>query len=147
MEEWKWRDRSVAERFETPEALKKAIDKYFQDCDREKRPYTMTGLAVALDTNRMTIWNYSHKDEYGPIINRAKQRCQMFAEEMLMSGKNPVGAIFNLKNNYEGWKEESITDIKGLSNLAGMIKEAQIIKHAKEVESGGNPRLPGADSE
>ena len=32
--------------------------------------------------------------------------CENFAEQYLYSGKNIVGAIFNLKNNYS-WKDES----------------------------------------
>jgi len=136
-------------RFPTPEILAEEIDRYFDECDKKKRPYTMTGLAYALGTNRMTIWNYEKKDIYGDIIIRAKQRCQMFAEEMLMSGKNPVGAIFNLKNNYEGWKEETTTNLGGMTHLVGMIKQAQAIKNAdaREIESRGDRELPEKGSE
>ena len=41
--------------------------------------------------------------------------CHNYAENSLYSGKNVVGAIFNLKNNYN-WKDKNETELthKGL---------------------------------
>jgi hypothetical protein len=85
--------------FKTPEKLEAAIHRYFDDCDEgEERPvvdrkgnpvvdddgevmmaktpvpYTMEGLALALDCDRRTITNYAHRDAYFPIITRARKR-------------------------------------------------------------------------
>src|SRR5690606_9482293 len=65
------------------------------------RPFTVTGLAVALDTTRETLLDYENKPEnaaFSDTIKKAKQRIQQYAEDYLFSGKNPTGAIFNLKN-------------------------------------------------
>ncbi len=91
-------------KFATPEILQDLIDKYFADCDEKKKPYTITGLALALDTTRETLLDYRNKSEfaeYSDSIKKAKQKCQNYAEECLFAGKNVAGVIFNMKNNYK----------------------------------------------
>jgi len=75
----------------------------------EQIPYTVTGLALALGTNRSTLVNYEARDEFFDTIKRAKTKIEDFAEQRLY-GSNPTGTIFNLKNNY-GWKDKTETDI------------------------------------
>lgn len=67
------------------------------------RPFTVTGLAVALDTSRDVLLDYEKNPEnaeFSNAIKNAKQIIHNYAEEYLFSGKNVVGAIFNLKNNW-----------------------------------------------
>lgn len=80
-------------------------------------PYTITGLALALDTSRETLLDYEsgkydngndivgYNPEYSDTIKKAKVKCEYFAEQMLF-GNAPTGSIFNLKNNY-GWKDRT----------------------------------------
>ena len=93
-------------KFKSVEELQEAIDKYFEECDETKRPYTVSGLAYALDTTRRTLLDYQEKDEYSHTIKRAKAKIEAFNEELLFSKDVPtVGVIFNLKNNYD-WKDK-----------------------------------------
>ena len=101
-------------KFKTEKILKTKIEKYFKDCEKSGRPLTITGLALALDTNRQTLINYEKKDGYFDTVKKAKLMCENYAEEFLYNGKNVVGAIFNLKNNYN-WKDTAT--IKGEINL------------------------------
>lgn len=129
-------------KFGTPEELKEKIDDYFRSCWRQKidqfgnpvflkdangkktdekvmvqfRPYTITGLALALDTTRETLLEYEgevegreRSIEFADAVKRAKLACHQYAEEQLYIGRNPTGPIFNLKNNY-GWKDKNETD-------------------------------------
>ena len=122
-------------KFKTVEELQTKIDEYFKSCWRQKldmfgnpifiknakgkktdqavfeqfRPYTITGLAVALDTTRETLLDYEDKKRFSYTIKKAKEICQQYAEDYLFVGKNPTGAIFNLKNNY-GWADKTETD-------------------------------------
>lgn len=133
------RGRGRPNKYQTVEELEKIINKYFTACWTQKvdmfgkpvylkdkkgkltnkkvmvqtRPYTITGLAVALDTSRETLLNYEDKDDFFDTIKRAKQMCQQYAEESLFVGKNPAGAIFNLKNNYGGWRDKVETEHSG----------------------------------
>lgn len=127
-------------KFKTVEELDKKIDAYFESCWEQKidmfgnpifqknragekdydkpvmvqvRPYTMTGLAVELNTDRKTLLNYKNNMRYFPSIKRALQKCQAYAESSLFVGKNPSGAIFNLKNNYEDWEDKQIKKHEG----------------------------------
>lgn len=97
-------------KFTTPEELQEKVDAYFNQCDETKEPYTITGLALALDTTRETLLDYEGKDVYSDTIKKAKQRCHNYAEKYLYTGKNVTGAIFNLKNNY-GWKDKTEQDL------------------------------------
>lgn len=98
-------------KFKTPEILEELVDKYFEECDRKEEPYTMTGLALALDTSRETLLDYDARDRFSDSIKKARRRCENYAEKYLFGGKNVVGAIFNLKNNYKRWKDKTETDI------------------------------------
>jgi len=104
-------------KFKTVNDIKEKIDKYFKDCGEINRPLTITGLALALDTNRETLLRYENKnDEFYDTIKKAKLMCENFAEEKLF-GNNVAGVIFNLKNNYR-WVDENKVEVQGnVSNI------------------------------
>ncbi len=83
---------------------------------RQVKPYTVTGLAASLGMTRQQLVDYSTKDEFMDSIKAAKSKIEQFSEETLYTARNPVGAIFNLKNNW-GWKDKHETDV----NLAGGV--------------------------
>lgn len=70
-----------------------------------QKPYTVTGLAMALNTTRETLLDYQGKKKFSDTIKRAKLRIENY-NEMQLYGKNVTGVIFNLKNNY-GWQDRS----------------------------------------
>lgn len=75
------------------------------------KPFTVTGLALALDTSRKVLCEYEEKDEFSNTLKKAKQKCENHAEECLF-GNNVAGVIFNLKNNYN-WKDQNQTQLTG----------------------------------
>ena len=113
-------------RWESAEDMQKAIDAYFARQDEQSRPYTVTGLALALDMDRDRLIQYENREPFYDAIKKAKRMCQEYAEERLFSNA-VAGVIFNLKNNH-GWRDEQHkvvdqqTTIKGLpAELAEMI--------------------------
>lgn len=125
------------EKFQSVEELQKLIDAYFESCEEEVwtkkldpetgevtgwepqydrhgnimkrmvKPYTISGLALALGTSRRTLLDYEQRnDDFSHTIKKAKARCEEFAEEQLFTSKNTAGVIFNLKNNYESWVDK-----------------------------------------
>ena len=90
-------------KFETVEELKKAVNKYFEGCNEETEPMTITGLALALDTTRETLCDYENKDEYSDTIKNAKLKVQNAYEKRLVKRGNG-GDIFALKNF--GWVDK-----------------------------------------
>lgn len=97
-------------KFKTVEELQEKISNYLNECGENKRPLTITGLALYLDTTRDLLLDYQEKDEFSDTIKRAKLTIQNYVEEYLFTGKNIAGAIFNLVNNY-GWTNKSQTDV------------------------------------
>lgn len=89
-------------KFPSPEAMQAKIDAYFTACEVSEKTYTITGLALALDTNRETLCNYEERDEFFDTIKRAKMRVEEFYEGRLVH-PGPTGSIFALKNF--GWKD------------------------------------------
>lgn len=75
----------------------------------EQIPYTVTGLALALDTSRETLTDYEDKEEFSDTIKRAKDKIQNYLE-LNLNSPSPTGTIFNLKNNY-GWKDKTESEI------------------------------------
>ena len=103
-------------KFADAEELEKKIAEYFEDCDNEDKPYTVTGLAYTLGISVQQLRDYKNavdninilkqldnsvKAELSNIVKRAYQMCEMYAEKRLLDAKcnkSPVGYIFALKN-------------------------------------------------
>lgn len=101
------------------------------------RPYTITGLALALDTTRETLLDYENKEsraEYSDTIKKAKLRCHNFAEEQLFIGKAAAGPIFNLKNNY-GWKDQQ--QLEHMGEGGGPIRATVEVVFGKQDKNTG----------
>jgi hypothetical protein len=91
-------------KFKTAKELEAKIQAYFDECDKNHKPITVSGLAYALNTNRQTLINYANKAEFFDTVMRAKERIEAFVEESLWTPKVAQGVMFNLKNNF-GWHE------------------------------------------
>lgn len=93
-------------KYQSVEDMQKDIDEYFAECDEKQKPYTVSGLAYALGTNRQTLINYEEKSDFFDTIKKAKAKIERFNEELLYSKDvSTTGVIFNLKNNYN-WKDK-----------------------------------------
>lgn len=128
--------------FESAEQMQELIDKYFEECDGkpfldkdgtpmrnkygkiikdDRRPYTITGLALALGFNsRQALLNYEGKEEFYDTIRRAKARVERYAEERLYDKDGSNGAKFSLANNFKGWSEKQ--QIEGSINTKQEIR-------------------------
>jgi hypothetical protein len=128
--------------FNNPEEMKEKIDAYFAQCDARKverfdkegkvylaahpEPYTMAGLAFALNVDRQTILNYGKKEEFFGTIKKARMKVEMDVERRLMETTNQTGAIFNLKNNF-GWVDKQETS---LSNPDGSVFQLSLTDYS-----------------
>ena len=112
-------------KYKTKEEMQEKIDKYFAECDKERDPYTVTGLAMALDIDRRTLLNYSEKDEFFPTIKKAKLRVENYLEKRLIKDSSTTGIIFNLKNNY-GWKDNvEVADKDKLAKVEELLTKIE----------------------
>ncbi len=104
--------------------IQQKIDEYFIKCDENKEPYTITGLALALDLDRKTLYNYSKDDKFFPTIKKAKLKVENYLEKHLIIDNSTTGIIFNLKNNFD-WKDKQEMEHSGNINnpFAGMTTE------------------------
>jgi DNA-packaging protein gp3 len=95
-------------KFQDLDAFQQAIEAYFAERDALEKPYTMHGLARALDCSRTTLLNYERYDDapaFMVTVKRARERVAEWTEDRLhQKGYHPAGAIFSLKNNF-GWKD------------------------------------------
>ena len=97
------------------EEMQKKIDTYFNQCDIKGEPYTITGLALALDLDRKSINNYAKDSEFFPTIKKAKLKVENCLEKYLIIGGSATGTIFNLKNNF-GWSDKQQIEHSGNVN-------------------------------
>lgn len=110
-----------AAKYKTREEFQKVIDEYFAKCDEEHKPYTMSGLALALDLDRTTLVRYGDKDLFADLVKKAKARVERMLEENLYRVGNNSGIIFNLKNNY-GWRDQiEIADNDKLNKVEELL--------------------------
>lgn len=109
------------------EDMQKDIDEYFKLCDKKDKPYTMSGLANALNMSRQSLINYSKDSEFFDTIKKARSEVEQQLEENALMGKaNSTFTIFNLKNNY-GWR-----DTVEVKNDNELDKLDQLLKEVKE---------------
>lgn len=132
-------------KYKTKEEIEEKIEKYFKDCEGhpltdedgkqiynkygypvivDKKPLTVTGLALALGfTTRQALLNYQGKKEFVDTITRAKSRVEQYAEERLFDKDGSSGAQFSLRNNFKGWNEEQKENQDALEKLDDVLKK------------------------
>jgi len=93
-------------KFKTVKELEDKINDYFNTVPIAE--WTITGLALALDTYRQTLLNYEEKDEYLDTIKKAKQMVEN-SYEIDLKKHGRTGTIFALKNF--DWKDKNETDL------------------------------------
>jgi len=121
-------------KFQTVEDMETQIQAYFDDCEKTSEPLTITGLAMALDTSRETLMNYSTKEEYFDTIKRAKLIIENAYEKRLISNGR-AGEIFALKNF--GWKDRQEIDSNvnfNKSPVDELISSIEDIKNENKQE-------------
>lgn len=107
--------------------MEQDIEQYFKMCDEKEKPYTMSGLAYALDMDRRSLLNYSKDEQFFPTIKKAKEKVEQQLEENALMGKaNSTFTIFNLKNNFS-WRDtveiKNDDELSKLDELLGEIKK------------------------
>lgn len=113
-------------KYSEQEVLQTKIDEYFNMCDDKEKPYTITGLCLYLDIDRVTLLRYEEKEEFCSTIKRAKNRVENYVEEMSLIGKlNPTVSIFNLKNNFN-WKDKQEIETNQNIKVDNPYKELSI---------------------
>ena len=118
-------------KFQSVEQLQTLIDKYFEECDETGEPYTITGLADSLDTDRITLIRYQERDEFSNTIKKAKRKVERQFEKRSLKGEyNPTIAIFLMKNNF-GYQDKVDLSVE-------QVEEDAISKALKESMNNGN---------
>lgn len=115
-------------KFNRVEEMQKKIDQYFKECDsnvvevydkkreevvemKSPKPYTVEGLCVVLDMDRVSLLNYEKDKEFFSTIKKAKNKIlNNLAERSLEGSNSPAVSIFLLKNNYN-YKDKTEVDL------------------------------------
>lgn len=132
-------------KFNNPDELQFAIDKYFNECKENKRTVItktgdvieipdpripcIAGLAYALGVDRQTIYNYADKDDFFGTIKKARDYIFSLIEDGLTNDTiNPTGKIFLAKNygytdkkeieSINTYSEQTINTIRDIINNA-----------------------------
>ncbi len=109
-------------KFKTVKELEEKIDEYFNTVKIAE--WTITGLALHLDTFRSVLCDYEGKDEYSNTIKKAKQMVEHSYElDLKKAGRS--GTIFALKNF--DWKDKTESDVKvsGGLNLTDLFNQSK----------------------
>lgn len=118
-------------KYTTIEEIQPLIDKYFEDVPIVE--WTITGLALALDTSRRVLCEYEGKDKFSNAIKKAKEMVENSYEiDLKKSGR--TGTIFALKNF--DWKDKTETDITSKGEKVGL--EDTQINAIIQRRNGGN---------
>lgn len=130
--------------YSDPEEMQRVIDQYFEECeerlrvdaegnllfDRFGRPVTyrnkiptIAGLTRALGfKERASLLYYQGKSKFRGIIQDAKLRVEIYAEEQLFTRDGCNGARFTLWNNF-GWKQKPETESESIPVAVQIIND------------------------
>ena len=114
--------------YKDPIAVEERVQLYFQWCITNDFRPTVEGLALAIGTNRMTLWKWQQEGgSRGKIIEGAKQLLSALLEEWSVTGKiNPTTAIFLQKNHF-GFADQYELAAGPINKLDGVLKSRQEI--------------------
>ena len=127
-------------KFESVEQLKESIDFYFSDTPKEQ--WTVTGLALALNTYRDVLMDYHHGKydeedrDFSNTIKRAKEMIHNVYElDLRLKGRS--SDIFALKNF--GWRDQQNIDHTNKGDKFESIKELILAtnENRREEENTG----------
>ena len=136
-------------KYSTADQLKSAIDAYFKSCwitpaptpgdpspvPYQWKPYTMTGLSMAVGLDRGQLVSYAKKEAFSSIVHQAVNIVREGVEARLLDGgKGMAGAIFWLKNN-AGWVEKTETKSEATVKISENIGLLQLFSK-KPPEAG-----------
>jgi len=142
-------------KYTDPVKLQADIDAYFNRCDQNtiKRqyahskgitvvetptPYTMAGLAAALDVHRDTLNEYSRNEVFSDIIMRARDRVHQQNITLALTGCHDSRiAALNLASNYGYSTKSEITGKDG----SPLVRHSEIPDDVREILQAGIDRL------
>lgn len=114
-------------KYKNLEEIQPLIDAYFINTPVTQQ--TITGLALALDTDRVTLINYGKRDEFFNAIKTAKTKVEN-AYELSLRVRGSAGDIFGLKNF--GWTDKTEVENSGEQRVIVETRQAnapKLIEH------------------
>jgi hypothetical protein len=122
-------------KFESPEHIEQLAEKYFEATPFDE--WTITGLALALDTSRKVLVEYGEKDEFSNTIKKLKTKIEN-SYEVSLRKNGRSGDIFALKNF--GWKDQTqVEQNVSTTNTVTVVKN-----YAKpDTEANNGTGVPG----
>ena len=114
------------------EQVRERIGVYFKLCaEREMKP-SVSGMAMALGVDRMTLWKWVNgatpSKPKGVIdtVKKAYHILNFMIEEYMQNGKiNPVSGIFLMKNNF-GYRDQTVVVVTPNQVNADVPTQAEI---------------------
>jgi hypothetical protein len=120
------------------------IGEYFEKCEKDKEPITITGLQSALKMPRQTFSDYRKKPEFSDILEQARLHCLHHVEINTFNGKfTPSYAIWYGKVHFKQQEPPKQIDIGAvdreldeLANKHGMGRFEEIATIAQDESDG-----------
>lgn len=130
---YKWFNRPVVK---DDEECAERLNEFFSECSRTGEIPTVEKMALALGTNRKTLWDWENRQTRGKqrsdIVKKAKEILAAIDAELAAKGKIPqVVYIFRSKNYYDMADKQEITVVP--QNPMGDEQSAEEIQ--KRIES------------
>jgi len=141
-------------KFETTEQLETAITEYFKSCNgpllnkkgepcyddnnvmilTQVKPYTMSGLARALDMARLTLISYGKKEKFYKTVLNARRLVEEYTESQLFDRNGVQGAKFSLTNNFEGWNDKQVVEHTGVTTQLIGLSDEELESKYKQLQ-------------
>lgn len=127
-----------------PAQLAKRLNKYFDICHEDDKSPTLAGMALAIGISRVQLLRWMKGETPFPedclkILEEAGSVVTAFTEVEIAEGKgNPVGKIFLLKNNFEGYNDTQHIEMR---QDAPMLTERELLERAARLPGWNQPMI------
>ncbi len=110
-------------KFKSAKELERKGLAYFKECEEKKEPVTITGLALALDTNRHTLCNYEDRELFFHTIKKLKAMVEHAYEKQMWKANNPAAGVFALKQL--GWTDRQDVNVNASLRPSSYTEEEE----------------------
>lgn len=122
-------------KIDSPEQLQQLVYEYFLKCDNDKQPYTISGLCLFVGILKTELNRLEARPDVGHVARMARLCIENYTEYKLLNDKNPAGAIFSLKNNFN-WTDKR--EVRAEVGIGPIIRKHYTEQEKdKAAEDGG----------
>jgi len=123
-------------KFASPQWMKKLAQDFFIRCQNDETTPTVLGFSLHLDIPYRTLLDYGNDEEFSPVVEMVKSRCENWLLQDMLKGKsNAATGMFILKNlGKDRWKDKQEIQTSGTTDhIINVMQYSKKLEDSKDT--------------